>query len=256
MSNLGPWTDSHCHLLLCAADPGFSERLEAYLDAGGVVLDVGIEEGDEEVRRSLWKPGVYHSCGVHPNQTATGREPDWQALRDRLRHGACAVGETGLDFFRHPETRETQIQWFRHHLEIAVEQDLPVIVHCRQSFEEVLNQVRLFPSVRGVMHCFSEDWPAAEAALDRGFFLSFAGNLTYPKNQALREVARQVPADRWLVETDAPFLTPHPYRYHRNHPDRVGLTLRAMAEIRGLDPERAAAQARENFLRLFNRCGG
>ncbi len=256
MSNTILLTDSHCHLSLCASQPDFGPRFESFLGSGGLVLDVGIEEDDEERRQKFWGPGVFHSLGIHPNQPPQLPEPDWDRLRERLIRGAAAVGETGLDFYRSPDLAPRQHRWFRYHLEIARSLDLPVIIHCRHAFSAVIEDLKDYPGARGVMHCFSEDWEAARQCLDRGFYLSFAGNLTYPKNHNLQEVARKVPEDRWLVETDAPYLSPHPMRHLKNHPDMVHHTLRFFAQLRGWDPQRAAQENRENFLSLFSRSSG
>lgn len=256
MSNELLLTDSHCHLALCEAQPDFWNRLEVYLSSGGLAMDVGIDEGDWHHRRKFWLPGVLYSLGVHPNQPPDTPEPDWDVLRDGLRQTASAVGETGLDFYRSVDFVDRQRRWFRHHLELARDLDLPVIIHCRMAFAAVLEELDHFPGVRGVMHCFSEDWTAARQCLDRGLMLSFAGNLTYPKNNDLYEVARKVPADRWLVETDAPYLSPHPLRHRKNHPQHVEHTLRFFAQLRGWDAAEAGRKNRENFLCLFNRSGG
>jgi TatD DNase family protein len=255
MSNISFLTDSHCHLEICAQQTTDSqERLKRFVEGGGMVLDIGIEQGDEHRRRGFWMPGVRWSLGIHPNQSLHDLDPDWDKLKQGLLLGASAVGETGLDYFRAPQQAKRQKEWFARHLEIAHELDLPVVIHCRQALGDVLDVLKGFPGVRGVMHCFSEDWEAACRCLELGMMVSFAGNVTYPKNHTLHEVAQKVPSDQWLVETDAPFLAPQPVRHLKNHPDLVHHTLEFVAKMRGLTLDEALQESRTNFLNLFNRC--
>ena len=170
-----------------------------------------------------------------------------------------AVGETGLDFYRDRSPREKQERFFRDHLSLASEIGLPVVVHTRESFAACAAAIAEFPGVRGVFHCFSEGPREAEVALGLGFHLSFAGNLTYCKNDAnpLREAAALAPLDRLLVETDSPFLTPVPHRgKRRNEPALVPLTGRTLAAIRGVTPEEMATITTRNARAFFALAGG
>lgn len=236
--------------------PDAAARLQRFLEEGGLVLDVGIRPDDVERRRPLWSKGVLWSAGLHPN--FCGEEPhlDGEELRRVLKLGSSAVGETGLDFYRSPHTEALQREWFRIHLELSRELDLPVVIHCRDAEEAVLEELRARPPAGGVWHCFSGGWEVAKRCLDLGLYLSFAGNVTYANQDDLLEVVRRVPADRWLVETDAPYLAPQPVRGRKNHPDFVVHTVRFVAGVRGLSEGEALLQARENFLRLFSRRGG
>lgn len=195
--------------------------------------------------------GVYHSAGLHPND-ASKLDADWEELEAMARTDACiAVGETGLDFFRDWTTPDQQIPSFERHLELARELDKPVIVHCRDAFERTFEVIRAFPGVRGVMHCFSGTVREADRALELGFYLSFAGPLTYKKSDDLRDAARHAPSDRVLVETDAPFLPPQSRRGKRNEPALIVETLTKLAEVRELAFDAAAELTTANARRLF-----
>jgi TatD DNase family protein len=163
-----------------------------------------------------------------------------------------AIGETGLDYHYEPEAAELQRQAFRLHLEAARVTGKPVIVHTREARADTLALLReaALPQA-GVLHCFTEDWEMARAALDLGFYISLSGIVTFRNADALREVARQVPADRLLVETDSPYLAPVPYRGKPNLPQYVREVAEFLAELRGVEYEVFARQTTENYLRLF-----
>ena len=186
--------------------------------------------------------------GVHPHEAGTDHELD--ALRDLLSHPrAVAVGETGLDFFRDYAPHDRQRELFRRHLELAADVGKPVVIHNRAADGPVLEELASFEGTV-VLHCFS--YPSAlPVALERGYYISFAGNATYKNASALRLAATQVPPDRLLTETDAPYLAPEPLRGRPNEPAHVVHTLRALAATRGDDPDELAAQVDENAERAF-----
>jgi TatD DNase family protein len=163
-----------------------------------------------------------------------------------------AIGETGLDYHYEPESADLQKQSFRLHLEAARITDKPVIVHTREARADTLVLLREAQlASAGVLHCFTEDWAMAKAALDLGFYISLSGIVTFRNAEALREVARQVPADRLLVETDSPYLAPIPYRGKPNLPEYVREVAEFLASVRGVELEKLAEQTTENFYRLF-----
>lgn len=221
------------------------------------MLDVGIEPEDVEDRRRLVGgfKDVYRSVGLHPSSTGRpDRNDALQRIEGELQRGGYhAVGETGLDWYRMYAPREVQIELFSAHLKIASAFDLPVIVHNRDADEDTLRLLSEYaPPKRGVMHCFSSAPEWVERFVEIGMYISFAGNVTFKNAEALREAARRVPTDRLLIETDAPFLSPHPFRGRDNHPGLIGRTLRVVAESRNCFPEELATQTRENLERLLS----
>jgi TatD DNase family protein len=198
-------------------------------------------------------PQVYASAGVHPNERDT-RDPEAAALAALARQDKIvAVGETGLDYFHGQGDLEWQRQRFRRHIRAARECGKPLIIHTRDAREDTLRIMAEEGAgeVGGVMHCFTEDWAMAERALEMGFYISFSGIVTFRNAEPLREVARRVPLPRLLVETDAPYLTPVPYRGKSNQPAYVRYVAEQIAVLRGMPLEEIARATTENFFRLF-----
>ncbi|HHX35468.1 MAG TPA: TatD family hydrolase [Gammaproteobacteria bacterium] len=251
--------DSHCHLDrldLTAYNGCLDTALQAARERGvGHFLCIGISVENAPIVRAFTEryDDVDCSVGVHPLDLSRGSEPTMQWLLDELNHpGVVAVGETGLDYHYQSETAQMQQDSFRLHLDAARECGKPVIVHTREAKQDTLKLMReaALPQA-GVMHCFTEDWPMAKAALDLGYYISFSGIVTFRNADALREVALQVPSDRILVETDSPYLAPIPHRGRPNFPEYVADVAKFVAELRGVPYEELAAQTTENFKRLF-----
>jgi TatD DNase family protein len=251
--------DSHCHLdrLDLAAHGG---SLDAALDAArergvGHFLCIGVSADNATSVKNLAEryADVHCSVGVHPLDLQPGAAPALDWLLAELNHPrVVAIGETGLDYHYEPEAGELQRQAFRLHLEAARLTGKPVIVHTREARADTLTLLReaALPQA-GVLHCFTEDWEMAKAALDIGFYISLSGIVTFRNAEALREVARQVPADRLLVETDSPYLAPVPHRGKSNLPQYVREVAEFLADLRGVEFEALAEQTTENFYRLF-----
>jgi len=251
--------DSHCHVDFpdLAADlPGVVDRAR---EAGiGHMLCVSVNLTDFprlcEVTQAY--PEISWSVGVHPNEAfEANAEPSsaqLAALADHPR--VVAVGETGLDYYRSEAASQWQRDRFAAHVAAAKQCAKPLIVHTRQAAADTLDLMRAEHAHEcgGVMHCFSEDWETAKASLDEGFYISFSGIVTFKNAEALREVARKTPIDRILVETDAPYLAPHPFRGKVNEPALVVHTARCVAEIKGMDEEVFADVTTENFKKLFS----
>ena len=249
--------DTHAHLHF----PEFGADLDAVLDrarAAGVrrMLTIGtdVPTSRAAVALAAREPDVWAAVGIHPHEAASADEP---ALAEIERLAAAdrvvAIGETGLDFFRNLAPRETQEHAFRAQLALARRIGKPVVVHCRDAHEETL-ELLAAGGVRergGIMHCFSGDLGIARRCLDLGLLISLAGPVTYPKPGALPEVARAVPLDRLVVETDCPFLPPQPYRGKRNEPAYVAITAARVAELRGAPLADLAARMSENARALF-----
>ncbi|WP_278957594.1 TatD family hydrolase [Aquipseudomonas alcaligenes] len=251
--------DSHCHLdrLDLAAHDGSLDAALAAARARGVqhFLCIGVSADNAGAVKSLAEryTDVDCSVGVHPLDLEQGEAPALDWLLGELNHPhVVAIGETGLDYHYEPEAAELQQQSFRLHLEAAKITGKPVIVHTREARADTLALLReaALPQA-GVLHCFTEDWEMAKAALDIGFYISLSGIVTFRNADALREVARKVPAERLLVETDAPYLAPIPHRGKPNLPQYVREVAEFLAMVRGERFEDLAAQTTANFKRLF-----
>ena len=245
-------TDTHAHLDACAQP---ADELVARALAAGVDRIVSVGSGLESCRETLAiagrHDGVFAALGIHPHQAA---EPDATRL-DELRElladeRAVAVGETGLDFYRDYAPRDLQRELFERQLELAAELGKTVVVHTRDASAETAATLEPFAGTV-VLHCFSAP-ELLPVALERGYYLSFAGNVTYPKAEELREAARRVPADRLLAETDSPYLSPQPRRGRPNEPANVVHTVAVLAETRGDDPEELAARLEANAVAAFS----
>lgn len=257
--------DSHCHLdrLEGADQPGAVAQYLADARENGVghVLCVSIDMGNVHDVLAIAREheGVSASAGVHPNEEPDpATEPDAATLRDlALDPVVVAVGETGLDYFRsgEDEDMEWQRERFRRHIGVAREVGKPLIIHTRAAAEDTLTILREEGAQEcgAVMHCFAEDRDVARRALDMGFYISLAGIVTFKNAVELKEVAKMVPEDRLLVETDAPYLAPVPNRGKPNRPAWVRHTAEHVAELRGTSLEALAATTTANFHRLFPR---
>ena len=258
--------DSHCHL----AGDEFESDLDAVVDrarSAGVTSSLVILAADDEAEarraghvRQVW-PAVRFAVGIHPHQ-AGGHAADAAAAVGRLEqaaaaHGAVAIGEIGLDYHYDFAPRPVQQDVFRRQVGLARRLGLPVILHTREAADDTFAILREAGGgeVRGVFHCFTGDEAMARSALDISFHLSFAGIVTFPKAAHLRDVARLVPDDRLLIETDAPYLAPVPHRGKRNEPAFVARVLETLAQVRGTDTSTLAAQTSATFEALFGRQG-
>lgn len=251
--------DSHCHLdrLDLSAHGGSLDAALAAARARGVghFLCIGISADNAAAVKALSERYADVDCtvGVHPLDLQPGVAPALDWLLAELNHPhVVAIGETGLDYHYEPEAAELQRQAFRLHLQAAQLTGKPVIVHTREARADTLALLReaALPQA-GVLHCFTEDWPMAKAALDLGFYISLSGIVTFRNADALREVARQVPADRLLIETDAPYLAPIPHRGKPNLPEYVRDVAEFLAPLRGVDVDTLGEQTTQNFQRLF-----
>lgn len=193
------------------------------------------------------------SCGEHPlHQTDVLDVPLLKQLA--ADPAVVAIGETGLDYFYSPQTKQLQQDAFVSHIEVANMLKKPLIVHTRDAKADTLAILRTYQAERcgGVLHCFTEDWETAKAALDLGFYISFSGIMTFKNADPLREVVKQVPLDRLLIETDSPYLSPVPYRGKTNQPAYVSAVGAAVATLKGVSVETLARQTTDNFYRLFS----
>lgn len=250
--------DSHCHLDMFGDLGEVLER--ARIQGVRVILTVAAEEKAFCLSLVIASSdGVYLSLGIHPHYAKEAKSETFLRIRELTSHPkVVAIGETGLDFYRNLSPREVQETVFRRHIEEANRASLPLVLHCRDAYEralEILDQEGGL-TAGGVVHCFSASPEMAEEFLKRGFFLSFSGTLTYPRAQNLREVAKAIPLERVLLETDAPYLPPQPHRGKRNEPVYIFETLRTFAQLRGMDQTDVERALEENFFRLFKKAGG
>jgi TatD DNase family protein len=244
--------DTHAHLDACEEPP---ETLIERARAAGVERIVAVGSGIESSRAALEiaerHDGVFCALGVHPHQAGNAEAGRLDELRELLAHEpVVAVGETGLDYYRDYAPRDRQRALFEAELELAAELDKPVVVHSRAADDDTAAALGGFAGTV-VLHCFSSP-PLLDVALDRGYYVSFAGNVTYPKAYDLRACARGVPADRILVETDTPYLAPQPRRGRPNEPANVVHTLAALAEARGEDVRELEARIDANAVAVFS----
>lgn len=264
--------DSHAHL----DSPRYADDREAMLrrawEAGvGTVLSIGIGERPAEMHQALdlcrefnGRPGLprlYASAGIYPHSTVDAGETALAQLDALLAEPeVIACGEIGFDYYHEGASREVQRKGLIRQLEIAAARKRPILIHCRGTNEStdawddlflVLDEFWANTGLGGIMHCFGAGWEQARRSLDMGFLVSFAGNLTYPKAQPLRDVAARLPLDGVLVETDAPWLAPAPQRGQRNEPAYVVQTARTLAGLLNVSEAEIAAATTKNFNRLF-----
>jgi len=247
--------DSHCHLDFPHFDDDRAQAVARMRAAGvGAIIAVAVELAQHErlCRLAEQYENIWFSTGVHPNHEVE-HEPTLAQLLSQAAHPRCvAIGETGLDFFRHRVPAEVQEARLRTHLAAARQARKPVIIHMREADDDVLRVLgEEGVPAGGVMHCFSSTRETAAAALDLGMHISFSGNVTFKRNEALREVAAYVPLDRLLVETDAPYLAPVPHRGKRNEPAFVREVAQCVAEARGIAIEALAEATTRNACALF-----
>jgi TatD DNase family protein len=252
--------DSHAHIDF----PQFADDREAMFqrarDAGvGTLLAIGTGPGPEKLDAAIpfaeqhdW---IYTSVGIHPHEAKEVTPQHLDELALLAQHPkVIAWGEIGLDYFYDHSPRDVQATVFRSQMELAHTAKLPIIIHCRDAWDDCLALIEQHwrpTGLGGILHCFTGTFGHAKRGLDMGFLISFAGNATYPKTQNIRDVAREMPLDRILIETDSPFLAPQPYRGKRNEPAYVAEVAKTLATVRNLAPEEIAAATAANFRRLF-----
>ena len=259
------FVDSHCHLSfpeLRAQLPAIREAMAAAAVDRALCICTTLEEFDDVHALAVGYDNFWCSVGVHPDSKDV-----WEPSVDELmglaaRPRVVAIGETGLDYYRLQGRTVAEMEWqrdrFRVHIRAARATALPLVIHTRSASADTLAVLREEGGdiARGVFHCFTESAEVARAALDLGFYISFSGILTFKTAGELREVARMVPLDRCLLETDSPYLAPMPYRGKMNTPAYVPWVAKQMAEIKGVPIEEIASKTTANFEKLFNRIMG
>jgi TatD DNase family protein len=256
MRNLGPnmLVDTHCHLYLLEDGP---EKVLGRARAAGVghVVDVGVDLGSSRTAAANARrlEGVSATAGVHPHEADTLTPETVRALRKLLAdERVVAVGETGLDYYRDHAARELQRASFATQVRMARELDKALVVHCRDAWADVMAILEDEGAPdRVVMHCFSGDAPMAERVVRAGYHVSFAGTVTFKNAPKLREACAVVPLERMVLETDSPYLSPHPFRGRANSPERVAITAETVAAVHGVDVEQVAQATTATAARAF-----
>jgi TatD DNase family protein len=248
--------DSHCHLDF----PELAGKLDAIVAAmkenevsHALCISVTLQDFPQVRAIAERFEHIYGTVGVHPDYPDVPEVAAEELIRLANHPKIVAIGETGLDYYRIKEDREWQRQRFRTHIRAARRCGKPLVIHTRDAAADTLCIMREEEAgeVGGVMHCFTGDWETAQAAMDLGFYISFSGIVTFKNAQALREVAKQVPLGRMLVETDSPYLAPVPYRGKTNEPALVRYVAEEISRFRGLDLTEVAAKTTDNFFKLF-----
>ena len=258
--------DSHAHLEMEQFDSD-REQMIARARENGIEKIVAIGSGtgpgslDCGIQLAERHEFIYATIGIHPHEARLATDADFQELEQLAkRPKVIAWGEIGLDYFYDHSPRELQQQVFVRQMELARAAKLPIVIHCRPSDKsenawddclDLLEQHWKSSSLGGILHCFTGSWAHAKRALDLGFMISFAGNITFPKAQPIRDAAKEVPIERILIETDSPFLAPVPHRGKRNEPAFVKEVARQLGELRGLSTEEAGRRTTANFYGFF-----
>ncbi|MGX2030105.1 MULTISPECIES: TatD family hydrolase [Methylocaldum] len=251
--------DSHCHLDRLDLTPfegefaSFMREARAQQIEHMLCVSIDLDSYSEMRRLVDGYDDVSVSVGVHPNEQVS-REPSVEELvvlaeNDKV----VAIGETGLDYYRSSGSLDWQRERFRQHIRAAKIVGKPLIIHSREAKDDTIKVLKEegADQVSGVFHCFTEDWETARQVLDLGFFISFSGIVTFRNAQSIQEVARMIPEDRFLIETDSPYLAPIPFRGKPNYPFYVRHVAQCVAELKGISIERVAELSSDNFYRLF-----
>ena len=251
--------DSHCHLNMLDYDKlglTVEQAIEQAKQAGVesiLNISVDLDNAKDVVALAQQHDNVFASVGVHPSEVLSV-EPSFDDYKQLAQHGkVIAIGETGLDYYYNKDGHDVMQSRFRTQIQVANDLNKPIIVHTRSAHEDTLRimQEERADQCKGVMHCFTESWEMAEVALSMGFYVSFSGIVTFKNAANVVEVASRVPLDRLLIETDAPYLTPVPYRGKPNQPAHVSLVADKIAEIKQLPVQAVAEATTDNFKRLF-----
>lgn len=250
--------DSHAHITFPQYAPSERTEILARAVTAGVTHIMNVATDEPSLRESfdLTLPPnlkLYVAAATHPHDLKGAEDPLFETISSLAKSGKLsAIGETGLDFFHAPHTRIEQEYSFMRYAELATETNLPLIVHCRNAFPALIPLLQTITKLpKGVLHCFTGTKEEAEAVLDLGWYLSFSGIITYKKSDELRHVAAFVPLERLLIETDAPYLPPEPFRGKRNEPALITATAKALATIKNISFDEVATATCDNGCALF-----
>ena len=249
--------DSHVHLEMPQFDEDRKEVINRFLVNGvGLIINIGssLENSKKAVELARKHKFIYATVGIHPHDIKNANAQTYAEIETLLKNEkVVAVGETGLDYYKNYSPHNVQVEGFKRQIQIAKKHNKPIIVHCREAEDEVLSILKneSAKEIGGIIHCFSGSMQFADECLNLGFYISFSGNITYPKAKNLREVVKIVPSDRLLIETDAPFLSPQSKRGKRNEPAFVQYVAEKVAELKILSREDVERNISRNIHRLF-----
>ena len=249
--------DSHVHLEMPQFDEDRKEVINRFLVNGvGLIINIGssLENSKKAVELARKHKFIYATVGIHPHDIKNANAQTYAEIETLLKNEkVVAVGETGLDYYKNYSPHNVQVEGFKRHIQIAKKHNKPIIVHCREAEDEVLSILKneSAKEIGGIIHCFSGSMQFADECLKLGFYISFSGNITYPKAKDLREVVKIVPSDRLLIETDAPFLSPQSKRGKRNEPAFVQYVAKKVAELKMLSLEDVERNISKNIHKLF-----
>lgn len=252
------YVDSHCHLdfpELAQKLPEILGNMQKNQVSHALVVSVNMPDWPRLMELVAPYPNLYASVGVHPDYEDTVEPSVDDLVRMAQNPKVVAIGESGLDYYRLAEPLDWQRERFRTHIRASKQSGLPLIIHTRSSSADTIRIMREegADQVGGVMHCFTESWEVAQAAMDLNFYISFSGIVTFKKATDLHDLATKVPLDRLLIETDSPYLAPVPYRGKLNDPSKVVHVAEKIAELRGISVAEVAHHSKNNFFKLFNK---
>lgn len=249
--------DTHAHVNDKPFDNDRAEMLQQCFDDGVEYImcpAVDRDTAESAIALADQYPQIYAAVGVHPHESKDVTEDDYEYFKDRALHHpkVRAIGEIGLDYFYDFSDKPTQMKAFKRQLQLAREVDLPIIIHDRDAHGDILDTLREYGKGNyGIFHCYSGSLEMAKECMKLGYYISFAGPVVFPKSTKLKEVAKAIPLDRILIETDSPYLTPPPFRGRRNDPFKTRFVAEEIAALKGMDADELAAIALENGKRVF-----
>ena len=251
------YIDSHCHINfpeLAIQEPDILQNMRDHQVSHALCVGVNFEDWEQVLGMAMRHPHIYASVGVHPDYEQV-EEPTSLQIEERGSHPrVVAIGETGLDYYRLSGDMSWQQERFRRHIRAARTLHKPLIIHTRSAAEDMLRILReeRASEVGGVMHCFTETYEVAQAAIDLGFYISFSGIVSFKNAKELKKVVQQVSLEHTLIETDSPYLAPVPYRGKTNQPAYVSYVAAEIASLKGVSPEQVGETTSNNFFRLFS----
>lgn len=249
--------DSHAHVYDKAFDNDRESMMKSVWETCDYVVcpSEDLTSSEKAVAAANQYPHLYAAVGIHPQLTEKATEEELAAIRKlaETEEKVVAIGEIGLDYYYLYSPVETQKEWFARQIELAKELDLPIIIHDRDAHGDTLQILKdhASPKLRGIMHCYSSSLEMAKEFMKLGFYISFAGPVVFPKSTSLKEVAKEVPLDHMLVETDSPYLTPPPFRGRRNDPTKVFYVAEEIAKLKNIPVETVIEETRANALAIY-----
>ncbi len=249
------WTDTHCHLNHPDLFPEWESLLFRAQQSGVhrcILIGYDFPSSERAIQLAEQSSALYATVGIHPHEALQWTPETFHRLRALAQHPkVVAIGEIGLDFYRNFSPPDAQYSAFHAQLTLAQECNLPVVIHCREAYDELLTVLENYSSLRGVLHCFSGTPEHAERGLALGCYLGIGGVITFKSAESLRTIVRTMPCERLLIETDSPYLAPHPYRGKRNEPAYLPIIAQHVAQLWETDLETLSSQTEQNAKSLF-----